>query len=106
MLSINYTVQLNFTFMNNYSFSVGEFVHLEVLAFFPIKSFWGVGVEHIEKKKKNRGNGYMHSLYCLFTLHLFVFLDKHRIANSWISFFCELSGCLSNSAIKETIIKL
>lgn len=63
MLSINYTVQLNFTFMNNYSFSVGEFVHLEVLAFFPIKSFWGVGVEHIEKKKKQRQ--WLHALIIL-----------------------------------------
>lgn len=50
--------------MNNYSFSVGEFVHLEVLAFFPIKSFWGVGVEHIEKKKKKQRQ-WLHALIIL-----------------------------------------
>lgn len=58
--------------MNNYSFSVGEFVHLEVLAFFPIKPFWGVGVEHIEKKKKTEAMvTCTHYIACLHCIYLF-----------------------------------
>lgn len=67
---------------------------------------WSILRRRRKKTKTKHNTVDMHSFYYLFLPHLFVLLEKHQIANSWITLFCELSDCWSNSPIKQTIFKL
>lgn len=96
VLSINYTAQLNFTLMKNYSFSVGEFVHLEVLVSFPIKSFWRVGVEHKEQKKEKNPTK-LHALIIASSqlIHLFFWKSTYWQIPRCLCFVTSLVACLT-----------